>query len=135
MSSKFRLRRPEIPESAITPAILNFLRRDPRIAWASRFNTGAHVVKTQNANGSISRRFIRYAFPGCSDILGQTVDGRFLAIEVKKQSGKLRTNQIAFIDRVNRFHGIGIVARSVEDVTLSLDAAFDKHTINSTRAP
>lgn len=70
MSQPFRLRPPEPPERAIQAAILRYLEWDRRIAWAHRFNTGAQVIESQKANGGKSRRFIQYAFKGCSDILG-----------------------------------------------------------------
>lgn len=64
---------------------------------------------------------------GVSDILGVigrvgieqgllTGCGRFLAIEVKGTSGKLTPEQSEFLIQVNNRGGLGIVARSVEDV-------------------
>lgn len=50
-------------------------------------NVGA--VKTDN-------RFVRFGFPGSTDIMGFDRSGRFIAIEVKTGSGVLRENQVNF---------------------------------------
>jgi hypothetical protein len=80
-ASKLKLRRQEPTEHAIQDAILRYLAVDKRIAWAQRINSGAHTAESVNAKGKPVRRFVRYGFPGCSDILGQLTDGRLLAIE------------------------------------------------------
>jgi hypothetical protein len=103
-----------------------------RVAWAYRFNTGAQVIETPKANGGKSRRFIRYAFPGCADILGQLVDGRFLAVEVKTRLGKATKEQQAFIASVNGARGLGVIARSVDDVKVALDAVLAHDPRSST---
>ena len=99
-------------------AILALLRVHPAVAWAERFNTGATVVDVPGKK----RRFIRYAFVGCSDILGQMKDGRFLAIEVKRQGvnaeKEATDEQKAFIKKVRQNNGIGIISNSVEEVNL-----------------
>lgn len=60
---------------------------------------------------------IRYGLcVGSSDLIGWTKDGRFLAIEVKTSKGIMRTEQIKFLDAVNKSGGIGIVARSTTDI-------------------
>ena len=123
MSSPFRLCAAEPDERTVQEAILRYLALDRRVAWAERFNTGAHVLEDTKPNGKKSRRFIKYAFKGCSDILGQTVDGRFLAVEVKARTGKQTTDQKRFLSQVNGNNGIGCVARSVEEVQHVLDAA------------
>lgn len=57
---------------------------------------------------------------GVSDILGIAPGGRFLAIEVKTQSGKLSTDQRAFIRKVQDSGGIAFVARSAKSAVLEL---------------
>jgi len=101
------VRLPDPTEHDIQTAILRYLAVDGRVAWAERFNTGAHVIETPTAAGHMSRRFIRYAFPGCADILGQLCDGRFLAVEVKTRTGRATREQAAFPARVQRYHGGG----------------------------
>jgi hypothetical protein len=106
-----KLKQPTVPESAILAAVLTALRLHPRVAWAHRMNTGAYAV---------GDRFVRFGFPGLSDIIGQTVSGAFLAIEVKR-AGKVPTDdQRAFLELVTKSGGVSFVARSVEDVAANL---------------
>ena len=52
---------------------------------------------------------------GSSDLIGW-YRGRFLAIEVKAAKGRATQEQVNFIENVNRDGGIGIIARSVDEV-------------------
>lgn len=56
---------------------------------------------------------------GVSDILG-IYKGRFLAIEVKTERGKLSPAQERFIQNINDNGGIAFVARSIDDVENNL---------------
>lgn len=109
----------ESSEAQIQASVLRYLSMDHRVAWANRFNTGAHVIEEKGR-----RRFIRYAFPGCSDILGQLVDGRFLAVECKARLGRLTKTQRIFLETVNQFGGVAVTARSIIDVQTALNSAF-----------
>ncbi|MBK1732771.1 hypothetical protein [Thiococcus pfennigii] len=122
MARPFRLTAFEPPEAVVLDAVLRYLALDRRVAWAHRFNTGAQLVRGRTATGRETRRFIRYAFPGCSDVLGQLVSGHFLAVECKTRSGRPTREQAAFLERVARAGGLSILARSVEDVREALDA-------------
>lgn len=51
---------------------------------------------------------------GSSDLIG-IHRGRFIAVEVKAKTGRVRPEQQRFIDAVNRAGGIAGVCRSVED--------------------
>lgn len=53
--------------------------------------------------------------PGIADILGM-YRGRFLAIEVKTERGRLSEKQAIFLNRINEQNGIAFIARSVADV-------------------
>ncbi len=55
------------------------------------------------------------ANPGGSDLIGWTHAGRFLAIEVKTATGRVRPEQIAFIKTVREFGGYAGIARSAQD--------------------
>lgn len=113
----FRLTRPEPPESAVLAACLRALELHPAVAWACRVNSGA--VTAQDSLGK--KRFIRFnSMPGMSDIIGQATDGRFLAVECKRPSGKLSDDQRAFLARVEAAGGIAVCARSVDDVIEAL---------------
>lgn len=121
MKNALRLTRPEPPEHAIQDAVLRYLAIDRRIAWCQRFNTGATRIEGRDAKGKPTRRFVRFAFPGCSDILGQLTSGHFLAVEVKRPSTKPTPEQAAFLAQVNRAGGLGLIARSVDDVQAALN--------------
>lgn len=56
---------------------------------------------------------------GVSDILG-ICNGKFLAIEIKREGGTLTPEQQGFLDRVCKEGGTGFVARSVDDVIRGL---------------
>jgi hypothetical protein len=98
---------PGASEAQVLAAVLAFLRHHPRVAWATRMNVGA--METDNG-------MVRFGFVGCSDIIGQMRDGRFLAIECKREKGnQLSDAQAAFLDRVRASNGVAGMARSVED--------------------
>lgn len=102
------------PEAAALLEVLQALRNHPAVAWVERQNSGAY----KDGN-----RFIRYGWRGCSDVLGQLTDGRFLAVEVKAAAGRLRPEQADFLDRVRSAGGLAFVARSCADVARELGPA------------
>jgi len=57
--------------------------------------------------------------PGIADILG-CYKGKFIAIEIKSEKGKLSPAQENFLKLVNDNGGIGFVARSAMDVIQQL---------------
>lgn len=108
-------------EHDLQGSILVYLGWDPRVAWAHRFNSGAHVLTGIDAQGRETRRFVRYAFPGCADILGQLVTGHLLAIEVKRKGGRVRPEQRRFLAQVGRAGGLALLARGIPEVQAGLD--------------
>lgn len=106
------------PESSILAAVFKFLSIHPSVGWVRRMNTGAMEI-----GSGASRRFVRFGFPGCSDILGQMRDGRLLAIEVKAATGRVSEHQERFLRAVANFGGVSGVARTLEDVEQILRAA------------
>lgn len=81
-------------------------RPDLRV-W--RNNSGA----VKNDRGQL----IRFGCPGSADILGiMAPDGRFLAIEVKSDTGRQSDQQRHFQAMVENHGGLYILARSVDDV-------------------
>jgi hypothetical protein len=122
LATPFRLTRPEPPEAAIQDAVLRFLQLDPRVAWAHRFNTGAMKIPTLDANGrQRGQRFVRFAFKGCADVLGQLSSGHFLAVEVKRPSTRPTAEQAAFLAQVEANRGLAVVARGIDDLERALD--------------
>lgn len=73
--------------------------------------TGTHKGKT---------RFVRFSsIKGVSDILG-CVQGRLLAIEVKRPPNQPTPEQEGFLSQVNAAGGIGIWVDSVDDLEVVL---------------
>ena len=52
---------------------------------------------------------------GGSDLIGIAKDGKFLAVECKTATGRIRPEQLTFIAAVQKAGGRAGVARSVED--------------------
>lgn len=76
------------------------------LVW--RNNTG--VLKDGNG------RPIKFGLcKGSSDLVGICADGKFLAVEVKTKTGRVRPEQETFIAAVKRAGGRAGVARSVSD--------------------
>lgn len=97
-------------ETKLVRLVLQYLHMHQIFAW--RNNTGALPV---------GKRFIRFGYPGSSDVLGVLpADGRLLAIECKVGRGRLTSEQNEFIDRVNRNGGLAFVVRSLDDLIRAL---------------
>jgi hypothetical protein len=92
-------------EAAVQKAVLEYLNLHPRVAWAVRMNTGAM---------QIDGRFVKFGFTGCSDVLGQMTDGRFLAVEVKRPGNKPTDEQKGFLLNVLHFGGVAFWCDSVK---------------------
>ena len=100
------------PEAAALVEVLKALRAHPAVSWAERQNTGS---------ARIGGRFVRFGWPGCSDVLGMLRDGRFLAVECKSPTGRLRPEQAAFLERIRAAGGVGFMARDCRDVIRELN--------------
>lgn len=102
----------KLSETAILGLVLRYVRIHPRVAWVRRINTGAAKLKGFH---------VRFGFVGCSDLIGQLTDGRFLAIECKADKGILSDEQKTFLDRVNRHNGLAGVVRSIDEAEALLN--------------
>lgn len=76
---------------------------------------------TTDPAGQTIRRFVRYAFPGCADILGQRVTDHFLAIDVKSRGERIRPKQREFLEKVRRAGGPALLARGIPEVQTGLE--------------
>ena len=107
-------------EADVQRAVLALLRQHPRVAWAHRFNS--RMLDVPDRKSKTGFRPMRMAFKGCADILGQMkprtgeTAGAFLAVECKSTTGDATDDQIAFLQLVNKFGGIGFIARHPDDV-------------------
>lgn len=106
------------PEAAALLEVLMTLQAHPMVAWCERMNSGA---------ARIGGRFVRFGWTGCPDVLGQLKDGRLLGVEVKAEKGRLRPEQIIFLQRIRVSGGVAFMARDCRDVFRELDIAGGKH--------
>ena len=91
-------------------------RRDVRV-WRS--NTGVGRALTDPSS------VVAFGLPGAADLSGiVSPSGRRLEVEVKSATGRLSPVQRAFGEMVQRFGGIYIVARSVEQAIAELELAL-----------
>ena len=100
---------------------LSFLQQNGIFVW--RQNSGAVRV---------GKRFVRFtSIKGVSDIIGLTSDGRFIAVECKRErGGVLSPEQKKFLESVKRNGGIGIVANSLDTLISELKKNNVKLLIN-----
>lgn len=102
------------PETLLVGQIFSHLgkRKDLRI-W--RQNSGA----LPTASG----RIVKFGTPGAADLSGILDDGRRIEIEVKTASGRQSEQQKRFQAMIERFNGIYILARSIEDAERGIENA------------
>ena len=94
--------------------------REIQRAILLRYGTDPRMRIWRNSAGYDEGHHVKYGLPGSADILGILKGGRFLAIEVKAEKGSQSEQQVAFQWMVERFGGLYILARSVDDVELAL---------------
>ena len=66
-------------------------------------------------------RWISFGLKGSADILGIIKGGRFLAIETKTPTGRLRPEQVAFRTMVTAMGGLYVLARSTDDAISAVE--------------
>jgi len=110
----------KIREADILRGCLEYLqlRHDLGLFWRNNttgvFDPKFGGFRQFNAIGTIK---------GVADILGVLrKDGRLFACEVKKPGGKLRPEQAVFLKEVNECGGIGIMVKSVDELTKECEA-------------
>ena len=93
-------------EQNVQAACLMALSQAGCLVW--RQDTGAYRAK--------SGALVRYGLcVGSSDIIGLSPDGRFLAVEVKTDTGRATEAQLRFIAAVQAAGGRAGIARSAAD--------------------
>lgn len=93
-------------EQNVQAACLVALSQAGCLVW--RQDTGAYRAK--------SGALVRYGLcVGSSDIIGIAPDGRFLAVEVKNDTGRATDAQLRFIAAVQAAGGRAGIARSAAD--------------------
>lgn len=105
--------KPARSENDIKNAVIKHLRL--RGYWVMRLNSGAF---SGEYNGK--RRFVRFAVPGCADILAirkmADLSPTVVWIETKSAKGKQTELQKNFQHEVEAYGCIYIVARSLDDL-------------------
>ena len=101
-----------LTENQIQSQILNWLEAHKIFHW--RQNTGAVRKRYEDKNGQQKDYFIRFGFPGISDILG-CHRGRLFAVEVKRPGNKATADQQNFLRNVVKSGGVGMVCRSLDE--------------------
>lgn len=90
-------------------------------AWGAHPGVRLWRQNTGKAYPPGSDRLVTFGVPGQGDISGIVApSGRRLEIECKSARGRQREDQEAFQRVIERFGGIYILARSVEDVDRAL---------------
>jgi hypothetical protein len=102
------------PESIIKKSILHFLY--------TKKNVSVFPVATTGMFDPTSRRFRKTTGRiGTPDILC-CIGGKFLALEVKSETGKLSESQRSVLKDIERCGGVAKVVRSIDEVrTILLD--------------
>ncbi len=102
---KRKSRKAVVPEKVIQAKILAWLKQTGLLHW--RQNSGCLFV---------GRRMITLGVAGLPDIIVVIPPtGKFVGIEVKSSTGKLRPKQEEFRDRLRKEGGSYYVVRSVEE--------------------
>ena len=106
-------------EKAIQAAILKAIGARPDVRlWPQRAGAGRALANNQ---------VIRFGIPGCADLSGIVMgSGRRLEIEVKSDKGRQEPQQKRFQEMIQRFNGIYILARSVDDAVEQLEKALNQ---------
>ena len=113
-----------LPESVVLSQCLTYLKCKGLFAW--RQNTGS--FKTEGG------RYFKSGLPGTSDILGLLPDGRFLAVECKREKGgKVSREQLRFLESIAWNNGIAIVCHSVEELQEKIEKELKKVDFTKTR--
>lgn len=99
-------------EQQIQRKVIEYLRWHRNVAWVERMNVGARKIRDG---------FIRFGFRGCSDIIGQMKDGRFLAVEVKKPGGIISKDQEEFIATVKQYGGVACIIYGQDELVEYLE--------------
>lgn len=93
-------------EKDIQQQILAMVKMHPKVALIWRQNTGA--MKLDN-------RYVRFGFPGISDLLGFTTNGRIICLEVKRKGEHPTPQQGQFLGMVRTYGGIAAVVHGAQE--------------------
>lgn len=110
------MRKSRSPERDVLNAVRLYLEWHG--ARVERLNSGAVAAEYHGR-----KRYIRFSFPGCPDLVALTKSGHTMWIECKRPGGgKLSGPQAIFREDCLRRGIPHVVARSIEDVAAALRA-------------
>jgi len=104
-----------IKEKDIEKLILDYLQLLPQSRFWKNNTMGIYDPTTRKMRTLNGKHHAR----GAADILG-VINGRFVAIEVKRPKGKVSEQQELFLQSIVDAGGIAFVAYSLGDVTINL---------------
>lgn len=111
-----RMTTPQPLEKEILNQCLQYLNARGVFCWRANSGGSHHT----NADGT--GRYVAFNHQkGISDIIGMLRDGTFLAIETKREGGKLSPDQRTFLDAVRLSGGVGLCVHSVDELITELD--------------
>ena len=105
----------EPTEAQILKAIMQYLRRHPKVATVARYNSGTFREGNRFIRANTQR--------GQSDIQGMLKGGRVFCLEAKSRTGRATPEQLKYLQTIRSAGGIGAVVRSVDDVIRILETA------------
>lgn len=101
----------------------------PHCAWVARINGGSMLMKRPGGKTQMFHSYLLYNAGGHTkdmrlvDLIGQLLDGRFIAIEVKKPGEKVTDAQAAFLHVVRAYGGISGICYDTTDLDEILETA------------
>jgi len=101
-------------ERTVLADCLKYLRSHPRVVFARRRQSGMFRALHSDA-------LIRVGTVGEPDVDGMLRDGRYFAVEMKREGENPSPDQWARIHRINEHGGVAWVAWSIEDCRIVLD--------------
>lgn len=100
--------------------LMRLIQIEATILGHRLFRNNVGVARTDN--GSV----IRFGLcVGSSDLIGWTREGRFLAVEVKTTTGRVRPEQAQFVAAVTEAGGVAGIVRSVKEFRLLVRATLE----------
>ena len=104
------MRKKNTPEGKAKSIILRYLERRGFFAWNNP--SGAVCIAPD--------RWLHFGKKGSADIIGCLPGGRFLAVEVKAQDGRLAPEQSAFLETIRGLGGVAVIVRSFRAMSRTL---------------
>jgi hypothetical protein len=105
-------------EGEVSKEIFSVLRSHPAVVWFARINSGQYLIDDRHIKGYIwYSPTVKARSSGIADYIGMLKNGRFFAIEVKREKGGLLSaDQAEWLEHVMAAGGIATVARSSDEV-------------------